>query len=399
MIISQFFGVDADDGLWLDQILGFNMFGRLSDKALNAFLKKYMKTTAAKRRTEAFARYLRANGHNKRAYALEKCAMSVQFHKSPDNDFVSMVVPFPCGQWRICQICAVRRMGRYAERFKPVVIGEHNKGHGLYFCTLTTKDDPDLWTNYKNLVDGLAAMFKQRRNSLSSGCRNTRIEFSKVLGAIVAIEVKRGSGGFGWHTHAHLILSLFESETINPFILSKEWNNYNGGVGSIVDVRPLNPSAKSIKECIKYPIKIDDMPHNDIYECWKTLKGKRMLTTFGCFRGITVPEIQAPLPLSGDDTFFDDEEDIDLYSPEPDEFIDYPELNNPSIPIYDDEDMREIDAIRSHAEINPSEFALEYHWSGDNYLAYAEYAGSMNTPYFRYLARMYPSFRKRMGIV
>jgi hypothetical protein len=43
-------------------------------------------------------------------------------------------------------------------------------------------------------------------------------------------------------------------------------------------------------EVFKYAVKFSDQPAADTWHCFKTLKGKRMIGSAGCFRGVVVPE-------------------------------------------------------------------------------------------------------------
>jgi hypothetical protein len=43
-------------------------------------------------------------------------------------------------------------------------------------------------------------------------------------------------------------------------------------------------------EVFKYAVKFSDQPIEDTWHCYETLKGKRLLGSAGCFRGVEVPE-------------------------------------------------------------------------------------------------------------
>ena len=43
-------------------------------------------------------------------------------------------------------------------------------------------------------------------------------------------------------------------------------------------------------EVFKYAVKFSDQPPADTLQAWLTLKGKRLLASSGCFRGVPEPE-------------------------------------------------------------------------------------------------------------
>ena len=43
-------------------------------------------------------------------------------------------------------------------------------------------------------------------------------------------------------------------------------------------------------ETFKYALKFSDLPLQDNWEAYKTLKGKRLINSFGVLRGVEVPE-------------------------------------------------------------------------------------------------------------
>jgi hypothetical protein len=58
-----------------------------------------------------------------------------------------------------------------------------------------------------------------------------------------------------------------------------------------VDVRPIvGDPAEGFMEVFKYAVKFSDQPVADTWHAFQTLKGKRLLGSAGCFRGVEVPE-------------------------------------------------------------------------------------------------------------
>lgn len=50
-------------------------------------------------------------------------------------------------------------------------------------------------------------------------------------------------------------------------------------------------------EVFKYAVKFSDQPVADTWHAFQTLKGKRLLGSAGCFRGVEVPEELTDEPL------------------------------------------------------------------------------------------------------
>jgi hypothetical protein len=73
--------------------------------------------------------------------------------------------------------------------------------------------------------------------------------------------------------------------------LSSEWKSITGD-SHIVDVRPISQvdPASGFIEVFKYAVKFSDQPEADTVHAWETLRGKRLVASSGCFRGVEVPD-------------------------------------------------------------------------------------------------------------
>lgn len=80
-------------------------------------------------------------------------------------------------------------------------------------------------------------------------------------------------------------------EAPNARKLSAEWLELTGD-SYIVDVRECygETLADSFLEVFKYALKFSDLSLEDNWEAFNTLKGKRLVDSFGCLRGVEVPE-------------------------------------------------------------------------------------------------------------
>ena len=79
------------------------------------------------------------------------------------------------------------------------------------------------------------------------------------------------------------------SEAPDAHQLSREWQALTGD-SFIVDVRPMYGEIDGFLETFKYALKFSDLELSDNLHAYKTLKGKRLINSFGALRGVEVPE-------------------------------------------------------------------------------------------------------------
>ena len=79
------------------------------------------------------------------------------------------------------------------------------------------------------------------------------------------------------------------SEAPDAHQLSREWEALTGD-SFIVDVRPMYGEIDGFLETFKYALKFSDLELSDNLHAYKTLKGKRLINSFGALRGVEVPE-------------------------------------------------------------------------------------------------------------
>ena len=79
------------------------------------------------------------------------------------------------------------------------------------------------------------------------------------------------------------------SEAPDAFKLAREWKILTGD-SFIVDVRPMYGEIDGFLETFKYALKFSDLELSDNLHAYKTLKGKRLINSFGALRGVEVPE-------------------------------------------------------------------------------------------------------------
>ena len=189
-----------------------------------------------------------------------------------------------CMKHLLCPLCAIRRGAKalkaYLDRWQ--VIQVEKPALCPFLVTLTVKDGPDLAERFKHLFKAQHELWKRKLRGRGSS-------MDGVTGAVWSYEIKRGSGSGVWHPHIHMI-ALAETMP-DQDDLSKDWHNVTGD-SYIVDVRPISHEdpASGFVEVFKYAVKFSDQPPADTLHAWLTLRGKRLIGSSGCFRGVEVPE-------------------------------------------------------------------------------------------------------------
>jgi len=189
-----------------------------------------------------------------------------------------------CKAHLLCPLCAIRRgakaLAAYLARWETVQL--QRPGLRPYLVTLTVKDGPDLAERFNHLHKAQRELWKRKQRGRGS-------VLDGVAGAVWSYEVKRGNGSGQWHPHLHMI-ALAEVEPSSEK-LSREWHEITGD-SFIVDVRPISQEdpVSGFIEVFKYAVKFSDQEPADTVHAWSTLKGKRLLASSGCFRGVDVPD-------------------------------------------------------------------------------------------------------------
>ena len=202
-----------------------------------------------------------------------------------------------CKQHLVCPLCAIRRgakaLGAYLTRWQ--VIQAERPELKPYLLTLTVKNGPDLEERQAHLTRSLRKLMDRRRY-FNAGIRGAPwTELCKAQGAVYTLELT--NKGNGWHPHAHMIV-LAASEPCQE-ALSAEWHRITGD-SFIVDCRPITGDpSEGFMEVFKYAVKFSDLSLEDNWQAAQVLKGKRLLNSFGLFRGVEIPESLLDEPLDG----------------------------------------------------------------------------------------------------
>jgi hypothetical protein len=163
--------------------------------------------------------------------------------------------------------------------------------------TFTVVNGEDLQERYQHLQKSMKQYNLQRSRANSNSSRNLPVEGNKALGSVWSYEFKRGSGSGLWHPHAHAVWLHYDD--IDQAQLRREWLEITGD-SHIVDVTPFHNQDDVVGgflEVFKYAVKFSDMPLADNWHGYEVLNGRRLVASFGLFRGVIVPESLTDEPL------------------------------------------------------------------------------------------------------
>jgi plasmid rolling circle replication initiator protein Rep len=237
---------------------------------------------------------------NKPIFRLEKCGSYLLFHHYLQQNEHRLTAADFCMQHLLCPLCAIRRGAKalqaYLLRYEAI---KASKSHlKPFLATLTVKDGESLTERFSHLQKAVRALNKRR-----SGRNSGKSTWCSALAGVGSYEIKRGEGSGLWHPHIHFVILCDPNNPVNQFKLSKEWEAITGD-SKIVDVRPIDDSEERLvdgfQEVFKYACKFSTMEQKDLYDAWRLLKGTRLLTCFGLFFGVEVPENLTDEELDGE---------------------------------------------------------------------------------------------------
>jgi len=202
-----------------------------------------------------------------------------------------------CKQHLVCPLCAIRRgakaLGAYLKRWK--VIQEERPDLRPYLLTLTVKNGDDLEERQVHLTKSLRKLLDRRRNFNSGVPRAPWTELCRAEGAVYTLELT--NKGNGWHPHCHMIVLATSQPSQTD--LSTEWHKITCD-SMVVDCRPImGDPVEGFMEVFKYAVKFSDLTLADNWHAAQILKGKRLLNSFGSFRGVEIPDSLLDEPLDG----------------------------------------------------------------------------------------------------
>ena len=264
-----------------------SLAGEIGAEGIEALPKRVERYGKARKGALDIAEYMQGlPGQQGKAVAqrVTACGDYLLFRHFFTVDTVRLHAAQFCKAHLLCPLCAIRRgakaLAAYLARWEA--IQAQKPALRPFLVTLTVKDGPDLAERFQHLHKGQRELWKRKQRGRGS-------VLDGVEGAVWSYEVKRGQGSGVWHPHLHMI-ALAESQP-DAEQLSREWHEITGD-SFIVDVRPISQEdpVSGFVEVFKYAVKFSDQEPADTVHAWQTLKGKRLLASSGCFRGVDVPD-------------------------------------------------------------------------------------------------------------
>ena len=254
-------------------------------EGIEALPKRVERYGTAKKGALDTAKYMaESTKHQAMAAKVHGCGDYLLFRHFFTVDKVKLHAAQFCKKPLLCPLCAIRRgakaLAAYLARWEA--IKAQRPKLQPFLVTLTVKDGPDLAERFKHLHKCQHELWKRKHRGRGS-------VLDGVEGAVWSYEVKRGKGSGVWHPHLHMI-ALCEIPP-DAETLSREWHQITGD-SFIVDVRPISQDdpVSGFIEVFKYAVKFSDQEPADTVHAWETLRGKRLLASSGCFRGVDVPD-------------------------------------------------------------------------------------------------------------
>ena len=262
-----------------------SLAGEIGVEGIEALPKRVERYGKAKKGALDTAEYMAASTkHQAMAAKVQGCGDYLLFRHFFTVDKVKLHAAHFCKKHLLCPLCAIRRgakaLAAYLARWEAIQL--QKPALRPFLVTLTVKDGPDLAERFKHLNKSQHELWKRKHRGRGS-------VLDQVEGAVWSYEVKRGQGSGVWHPHLHMI-ALAECEP-SAERLSREWHEITGD-SFIVDVRPISQDdpVSGFIEVFKYAVKFSDQAPADTVHAWETLRGKRLLASAGCFRGVEVPD-------------------------------------------------------------------------------------------------------------
>lgn len=192
-----------------------------------------------------------------------------------------------CKNTLVCSLCAIRRASRnlaaYLERLQVVQVERPDLRP--YLVTLTVRNGSNLAKTLEHLQRSLKLLHHRRLENKS------RSLMRDIAGGVFSVEVT--NVGKEWHPHVHAI--WLAREQPDMYALRSEWEQITGD-SFMCDVRPIekltdagpdiDPHAAGFAEVFKYAMKPSELGPALMVEAYPILKGRRLLGSFGVFRGV-----------------------------------------------------------------------------------------------------------------
>lgn len=214
---------------------------------------------------------------------LESCCKDLYF----TSGFLSekkLSKAFLCKNHTLCDICAENRrtklVNKFYEKFKEIIkIDRHIKLSEIVTTVINRDNLLERFKHLKRAHGKISALMREAKRGKSKS------EWGKVLGYITSVEISRKRDT--WHVHAHTLVLHYEDFNENKII--SEWFKITK---DSLNVYIRSYEHRDFLRAIRYITKpnfnyLDEYKRVEVYE---QLKGRRLITSGGLFRGIELAE-------------------------------------------------------------------------------------------------------------
>lgn len=272
------------------------------DQQFNDRITRYSKAknTALLNRQYIREQLPQSNHVRKVSTQLRECGSYLVFHNYFTINKIDLAYASFCKKSLICPLCAIRRgskmLAKYLDRFQEIIA--ENPSQRAYMVTLTVKDGDSLIERFNHLQNSVKALNKRRHRA------HTDSETKKAHSAVWSYEVKRGKNSGSWHPHVHAIWLCEEKPDARK--ISEEWKNITKD-SFIVDVTEIDQEEPitGFLEVFKYAVKFSSQSPEDTWECFERLSRRRLVGSFGLFRGLNSRDIDLTDDLENEYPFIE----------------------------------------------------------------------------------------------
>lgn len=218
---------------------------------------------------------------------LDTCASYLIFRNYLVSKQSKLLGSCTCKEHLLCAFCAARRGVKNASAYQERVdqLKQENPDQKLLLITFTVKNGEDLWERFSHLRTSMQTMTKRRNHSLK---RDTPSTIKFINGGVFAYEFKRGSNLNLWHPHIHMLALIDSTTFLDAQAIKDEWFQITGDSTNINFKYCTDNSA--FLEVFAYALKFSEMEHQDRWFAFNLLKGERLISSFGSFRGVICPD-------------------------------------------------------------------------------------------------------------
>ena len=267
--------------------------------------KRLNRLSAHKKRTRSISEYLKSKDKIEENFfkRLDSCYDYLLFKDYVNFNKIKLGATHSCQVPLLCPMCAIVRAAKqvqlYEAKFKE--LKRKTPKLSIYYVVLTVKNGTDLSERYNHLQESLKKLIARRRQAIlaKSGNKSSNYALNSVFANVSAgaysIEVKKGENSKEWHPHANLL--LLSEDRILESEIKAEWKKITKD-SKIAYCQVKDDDDKTVfVEIFKYALKFSEMEFDDNFTAWDTLKGRRLMGTFGDFRGLDIEKEDTEIAL------------------------------------------------------------------------------------------------------